>query len=87
MLITVMALVFALAAIAAVMFVAVVVSIHREPSYRELTSQPSGPVVAIVRRLLGVYVQRSADAEANESREECLTGHSVDWWTEDGEGR
>ena len=85
MLTAVIALVFALAAIAAVLFVAVVVGIHREPSYRELSSRPSGPAVAMVRRLLGVYVQKPADSD--EDREECLTGHSVDRWNEDGEGR
>lgn len=87
MLTAVIALVFALAALAAVLFVAVVVGIHREPSHRELSSRPSGPVVAMVRRLLGVYVQKPADAEADEDREECLTGRSVDWRNEDGEGR
>jgi hypothetical protein len=85
MLTAVIALVFALAAIAAVLFVAVVVGIHREPAYTELSSRPSGPAVAMVRRLLGVYVQKPADSD--EDREECLTGHSVDRWNEDGEGR
>jgi hypothetical protein len=87
MLTAVIALVFALAAIAVVLFVAVVVGIHREPSYRELSSRPSGPAAAMVRRLIGVYVQKLADAEANGDRKECLTGHSIDWWNEDGEGR
>jgi hypothetical protein len=86
MLIAVMALVVALGTLAAVVFVAVVVGIHREPSYQELSSQPSGPTVALARRLLGVYVPKPADPEADEAREECLTGYPVDWWTTDGEG-
>jgi hypothetical protein len=85
MLIAVIALVVALAAIAAFLFVVVVVGIHQEPSHQELSSRASGPVTAIVRRLLGVYVRKPARAE--EDREECFAGHSTDWWNTDGEGR
>jgi hypothetical protein len=87
MLTAVIGLVFTLAAIATVLFVAVVVGIHREPSYRELSSRPSGPAVAMVRRLLGVYVQKPADPSADEDREECLATYPVDWRNEGGEGR
>jgi hypothetical protein len=87
MLTAVIELVFALAALAAVVLVAVVVGIHQEPSYRELGSRPSGLAAAMVRRLLGVYVQKPADHKAHEDREECLAGYPVDWWNEDGEGR
>jgi hypothetical protein len=87
MLTAVIALVFALAAVAAVVFVAVVVGIHQEPSYKELSSRPSGLAAAMVRRLLGVYVQKPADHKTYEDREECLAGSSADWWNEDGEGR
>jgi hypothetical protein len=86
-LIAVIALVVALAAIAALLLVAVVVGIHQEPSHQELRSRPSGPVAAIVRRLLGVYIRKPADAEADDDREACLAGHSTDSRNTDGEGR
>lgn len=87
MLILVIALVGALAAIAALLFVAVVVGIHQEPTYQELSSRPSGPIAAIARRLLGVSIRKPADVEASEDRESCLAGHSADSWNTDGEGR
>ena len=81
--ILVLALVFALAAFAAVVFVAVVVAIRSEPHYRMVT-KAQRPLAAMVRRLLGVYVGRSADAEDRDDREECLTGQSADWWNKGG---
>jgi hypothetical protein len=38
----------------------------------------------MVRRLLGVHVARPADADADDNREECLTGNSTDWWDKGG---
>lgn len=87
MLILVIALAGALAAIAALLFVAVVMGIHQEPAYQELSSRPSRPIAAIVRRLLGVYVGKPADTEADEDRESCLAGHSADPRNTDGEAR
>jgi hypothetical protein len=82
--ITVLVLVFALAAVAVVVFVAVVVGIHSEPR-RQMTIKPHGPLAAMVRRLLGVYVGKPADANADaDDREECLTGPSTDWWNKGG---
>ena len=87
MLIAVIALVVALAALATLLLVAVVVGIRSEPPQQELSSRPAGPVTAIVRRMLGVYVGKPAKAAADEEREECLAGYSADWWNTDGEGR
>jgi len=79
----VLALVFALAIFAVVVFVAVVVGIHSERHYREMTSKPQGPVGAMVRRLLGVYVAKPTDT-VTDDRKECLTGQSTDWWNKGG---
>ena len=38
----------------------------------------------MVRRLLGVYVGKPADTDADDDREECLTGNSTDWWNKGG---
>jgi hypothetical protein len=83
--IIVLALVFALAVCAAVVFVAVVVAIHSEPHYR-MATKAQRPLAAVVRRLLGVYVGESADADTDavDNREECLTGNSTDWWNKGG---
>jgi hypothetical protein len=75
----VLALVFALTVFAVVVFVAVVVGIHSERHYREMTAKAQGPVGAMVRRLLGVYVCKPTD-QVTDDREECLTGQSTDWW-------
>ncbi len=84
----VLALVFALAIFAVVVFVGVVVGIHSERHHREMTAKPQGPVGAMVRRLLGVYVGKPADSgTASDDREECLTGQSTDWWNKGGGNR
>ena len=80
MAIIVLALVLTFAVLAVVIFVAVVVGIHSEAPY-QMSTTPRGPLSAMVRRLLGVYVGKPADTEtAGDDREECLTGHSTDWW-------
>ena len=81
--IIVLALVFALAILATVVFVAVVVAIHSEPRYR-MTIKAQRPLAVIVRRLLGVYVGKPADTDSDDNREECLTGNSTDWWNKGG---
>jgi hypothetical protein len=80
----VLALVFALAIFAVVVFVAVVVGIHSERHYREMTTKPQGQVGAMVRRLLGVYVAKPTD-RVTDDREERPTGQSTDWWNK-GDG-
>jgi hypothetical protein len=82
----VLALVFALAFFAVVVFVAIVVGIHSERHHREMTAKPQGPVGAMVRRLLGVYVGKPTDP-VTDDREECLTGQSMDWWNKGGGNR
>ena len=77
--IIVLAVVAALAVLGMVVLVAVVVAIHSEPRYR-MATKAHGPLTAMVRRLLGVYVSKPADPSANDNREECLTGQSADWW-------
>ncbi len=74
----ILALVVALAVVAVAVFAAVVVGIHSEPRYH-MATRPQRPLAAMVRRLLGVYVAKPADADTG-NREECLTGQSTDWW-------
>jgi hypothetical protein len=79
----VLALIFLLIVVAVVVFVAVVVGIRSEPRY-QMTTRAQRPLAAMVRRMLGVYVARPADDDADEDREECLTGQSTDWWNKGG---
>jgi hypothetical protein len=79
----VLALVFALAVLAVVVFVAVVVGIRSEPRY-QMATRPQRPLAALIRRLLGVYVGKPSDAGSDDNREECLTGSSTDWWNKGG---
>ena len=81
--IIILAIVLALAGLATAVFVAVVLAIHSEPHYR-MTAKTQRPLAAIVRRLLGVYVGESADLDADDDREACLTGNSTDWWNKGG---
>jgi hypothetical protein len=83
----VLALVFALAVLAVVVFVAVVVSIHSESHYREMPTTAPRPLTAMVRRLLGVHVHRPTGSDTRDLREECLTGQSTDWWNRGGPNR
>ena len=78
-----LALVSGLVGAAVTMFVIVVTGIRSERHYR-MSTRPQGLLDALVRRLLGVYVGRSADAEDTDDREECLTGQSADWWNKGG---
>ena len=59
----VLALVSALAVFALIIFVAVVVGIRSEP-HNQMTTQAHRPLAAVVRRLLGVYVSKTTDANA-----------------------
>ena len=80
--IIVLLLVFALVVLAVVVFVAVILGIHSEP-HNQMTIKAHRPLATMVRRLLGVYVSKPADADADD-REECLTGQSADWWNNGG---
>jgi hypothetical protein len=79
------ALALVLAICGLLVFVAVVVAIHSEPQ-RQMTVRANGPLAVMVRRLLGVYVAKPADMDADD-REECLTGTSTEWWNKGGWGR
>lgn len=79
----VLTLVSGLAVAAVMVLVMVVIGIRSEQRYR-MSTRPQGLLDALVRRLLGVYVGRSADAEDRDDREECLTGQSADWWNKGG---
>ena len=81
----VLALIFILIIFALVVFGAVVVGIHSEP-HHEMTTKAQRPLAAMVRRMLGVYVGKPADTNADDHREECLTGQSADWWNKGGSG-
>jgi len=78
----VLALVLALTLFAVVVFVAVVLGIHSESRYQEMPTKAQRPLAVMVRRLLGVYVGKPANADHD--REECLTGNSTDWWNKGG---
>ena len=75
----VLTLVSGLAVAAVAVLAMVVMGIRSERHYR-MSARPQGLLDALVRRLLGVYVGRSADAEDRDDREECLAGNSTDWW-------
>jgi len=79
----VLTLVSGLAVAAVAVLAMVVMGIRSERSYR-MSTRPQGLLDALVRRLLGVYVGRSADTEDRDDREECLTGQSADWWNKGG---
>jgi hypothetical protein len=79
----VLTLVSGLAVAAVTVLVMVVIGIHSVQRYR-MSARPQGLLDALVRRLLGVYVGRSADAEDRDDREECLTGQSAEWWNKGG---
>ena len=86
LLLIVLAVVLALAALAVLVFVAVVLAIHSEPN-NQMTTGARSPLAAMVRRLLGVYAGKPTKTDANDNREECLTGSSTDWWNKGGSGR
>lgn len=71
-----LAVTFALAVFAAAVFVAVVVGIRSEPR-NQMTARAHRPLAAMVRRLLGVYVSKTTNANAADDREDCLTGNSA----------
>jgi hypothetical protein len=81
---TVLVLVSALAILTVLMFVAVVLGIRSESGYRELSTRAQRPLAVVVRRRLGGYVDKQADTDAEDNREECLTGNSTNWWTKGG---
>jgi hypothetical protein len=81
---TVLVLVTALAILAVLMFVAVVLGIRSESGYREMSTRAQRPLAMMVRGLLGVYVGKPANTDAEDNRDECLTGNSTDWWTKGG---
>ena len=81
----IVALALVLAVCGVILFVAVVVAIHSEP-HRQMTVRANSPLAVMVRRLLGVYVAKPADTDADD-REECLTGTSAEWWNKGGAGR
>jgi hypothetical protein len=84
MFIVVMTLILAVALLTVIVFVAVVVGIRSEPSCQEMTTHAQRPLASMVRRMLGVYVGRPTVADTRDDREECLTGHSTDWWNTGG---
>ena len=82
MTVIVLALVLVGTVLAVVILVTVIVGIHSEAPY-QMSTGPQGPLSAIVRRLLGVYVSKPADTDtADDDREDCLTGNgnATDWW-------
>ena len=82
----VLTLVSGLAVAAVALLVMVVIGIRAEQRYR-MSARPQGLLDALVRRLLGVYVSKPADAEDRDDREDCLTGRPADWWDRGGRDR
>jgi hypothetical protein len=76
----VLTLVSGLTFAALTVLVMVVIGIRSERRRYRMSTRPQGLLDALVRRLLGVYVSMSADAEDSDDREECLTGNATDWW-------
>lgn len=73
MLIALIALVFAVAALVVILFAVVVVGIRNEP-HAELRGHAPGPIAALSRRMLGVYVARLDDVHTS-PEELCLAAH------------
>jgi hypothetical protein len=67
--------VFAVVALGLVMLAAVIAGLRSERPDERLSRRAPGPLSAMVRRLLGVYVRRPADTDA--FREECLAVHAT----------
>jgi hypothetical protein len=56
----------------------IVAGIRQEPRSAELSTRASGPIAAVVRRLLGLYVRRPDPAADNAERHEaCLAGRAI----------
>jgi len=72
MLTALIALVFVVASLAAILFALVVAGIRNEP-HAELRSHAPGLIAAMSRRVLGVHVARSDDVHASHE-EPCLVG-------------
>jgi hypothetical protein len=73
MLTALIALVLAVAVLAAILFAVVVAGIRNEP-HAELRHHAPGPIAALSRRMLGVYVSKSGDVYTPHE-EPCLAGH------------
>jgi Tfp pilus assembly protein FimT len=80
----VLAVVGTLAVLAVAVLAVVILGIHSESRHQEMTIRAQRPLAVMVRRLLGVYVGKPADTDADDKREECLTGNSTDWWNKGG---
>jgi hypothetical protein len=75
MLTVVIAVAFAVAALAALLFAVMVIGIRSEP-HAELRRHAPGPIAAVSRRMLGVYVGTPTD-DQEPTQEACLTGHAT----------
>jgi hypothetical protein len=73
MLIALLALVFVIATLAAILFAVVVTGIRNEP-HAELRSHAPGLIAALSRRMLGVYVSKPGEVDTPHE-EPCLAGH------------
>jgi NADH:ubiquinone oxidoreductase subunit 6 (subunit J) len=91
MLAGVLILVLVLAAIALVLFVAMVVGMRNEPTYDELSTRPPSPLASLTRRMLGVSVRKPATQQATANtekpREPWFAGAGYTPTNRDDEGR
>jgi len=77
---TVVLLILAAAIFGAVvsLLAVIVAGIRQEPRRAELSTSASGPITAVVRRLVGLYVRRPDPAAENAERHEaCLAGRAT----------
>jgi hypothetical protein len=91
MLVAVLILVLGLAAVALVVFVAMVVGMRNEPTYDRLSTRAPSPLATLTRRVLGVSVRTpvtmQADDDANPPREPWFAGAGYTPNSRDNEGR
>jgi hypothetical protein len=73
MLTALVVLILAVAILAAILFAVVVVGIRNEP-HAKLRRHAPGPIAALSRRMLGVYVSKPGDVYTPHE-EPCLAGH------------
>ncbi len=64
MIAVVLIVILALAAVALVLFVALVVGMRSEPTYDQLSNRAPSPLAALTRRMLGVSVRKPTEGQA-----------------------
>jgi hypothetical protein len=88
---TVLILVLVLAAVALVLFIALVVGMRNEPAYNQLSSRAPSLLSTLTRRMLGVSVRKpypgQSDEDTDTPREPWFAGAGYTPSRRDDEGR